>query len=89
MIFPGSLTDMQTWTGLDEAIIGRAMRCGQNDLVAYSAIKIREILLKDGMEEEEAIEWIEYNIIGAWVGAGTPIIVWDFDLDEFKENPDG
>ena len=44
---------------------------------------------KDGMEEEEAIEWIEFNIIGAWVGAGTPIIVWDFDLDEFKENPDG
>lgn len=81
---------MQSWAGLEEAIIGRAMRCGQSDLVAYSAKKIKGVLIsRDGMTEEEAEDFIQCNIIGSWVGDGTPIIVWDFDLGKFKENPDG
>jgi len=25
--------------------------------------------------EEEAIEWVDYNVVGAYVGEGTPIFV--------------
>jgi len=29
------------------------------------------------MDEEESIEWIDYNILGAWVGDDTPIILME------------
>jgi hypothetical protein len=42
--------------------------------VAYDKDKIIEILMRD-MSEEEAIEYFEYNILGAWMGAYTPCFV--------------
>jgi hypothetical protein len=36
------------------------------------------LITRDGMEYEEAEEYIEYNCIGAWVGERTPIIVVPF-----------
>ena len=40
----------------------------------YSQRKVKELLMKnDGMTDEEAHEWFEYNIQSAYVGEGTPI----------------
>lgn len=62
--------------GFDEAIIGVCRRFGQQATVAYDYNKIIEILTEDGiMNEQEAIEYFEFNIIGAWVGDGTPVFV--------------
>lgn len=66
--------------GFDDAIIGMASRIGLDPVVAYSVTKIIEILMKDGMTDEEAIEYFEFNIIGAWMGAGTPIFIRDIDI---------
>jgi hypothetical protein len=30
---------------------------------------------RDGMTEEEAIEFFEFNVVGAYVGGGTPVYV--------------
>jgi hypothetical protein len=35
--------------------------------------------MRDGMDSEEAREFIEFNIEGAYVGPGTPILVWTQD----------
>ena len=68
--------------GYDEAIIGVARRCGQPDLVAYDLEKIIEILVKrDGMSYEEAVEYFELNIEGAWMGDNTPCFI-DNNLPE-------
>jgi hypothetical protein len=48
----------------DEAIIGVAERIGMEAVVAYDTDKIIEILSRD-MTEEEAIEYFDFNIIGA------------------------
>jgi len=58
----------------DEAIIGTTERFGMSVCVAYDKDKIIEILMRD-MSEEEAIEYFEYNILGAWMGAYTPCFV--------------
>jgi hypothetical protein len=60
--------------GFDEAIIGVAERIGMEAVVAYDIDKIIEILSRD-MTEEEAIEYFDFNIIGAYVGERTPIYV--------------
>lgn len=60
--------------GFDEAILGVAERIGMEAVVAYSTPKIIEILSRD-MTEDEAVEYFEFNILGAYVGERTPIFV--------------
>jgi hypothetical protein len=35
---------------------------------------------RDGMTSEEAMEYIDYNCVGAWVGENTPIIVMPLEI---------
>jgi hypothetical protein len=70
--------------GFDEAIIGPAMVWDSTGLirhvVIYDAERIREMLMKrDGMTAEDAREYIEFNIEGAYVGPYTPVLVWPQD----------
>lgn len=59
--------------GFDEAIIGvdeERMR------LVYSISKCVEILT-DSMSEAEAIDYVDYNILGGYVGPNTPIFCRD------------
>jgi hypothetical protein len=57
--------------GFDEAIIGVEER---TCVVAYDIDKIIEILMRD-MTEDEAVEYFEFNILGAYVGEKTPVYI--------------
>lgn len=62
--------------GFDDAIIGIAERINLGPVVAYSMNKIIELLMeRDGMNYEEAIEYFNFNIQGAWLGENTPIFI--------------
>ena len=62
--------------GFEEAFIGEALRCGFSEPVAaYDYGKCLEILTKDGMTREEAVEYFEYNALGSWLGEQTPVFV--------------
>lgn len=69
--------DCMTIDGYDDCIIGVASRFGMSDCVAYDRNKIIKKLEQDGMSLEEAEEFFEYNILGAWVGETTPIFIDD------------
>ena len=71
--------------GFDEAVLGVARQFNQRH-VAYSVEKGIEILMRDGMTEEEAIEYYEFNIVGAWVGQYTPVFVEGRTADEVRES---
>lgn len=72
--------------GLDEAIIGITERCGDPMLIAYDCEKIIKIFMqRDGMTEEEAIDFLSFNVTQAYVGEGTPIFVWPKAIDEIDE----
>jgi len=59
--------------GYDEAIVG-ITRDGQ---LVYSIEKMIEICARDGeMDEMDAIEWLEYNTFGAYVGEKTPQYIY-------------
>jgi hypothetical protein len=60
----------------DAAILGVAERIGMSPIVAYDTAKILDILCeRDGMEGDEALEYFEFNIAGAYVGERTPIFI--------------
>ncbi len=60
--------------GFDDCLIGLAEGFGGNECLAYDKTKILEKLAKD-MGEQEAIEYFDYNIGGAYVGKRTPIFI--------------
>jgi hypothetical protein len=60
---------------LDKAIVGVVTRIGL-EAVCYDSNKVIELLMEhDKMTEEEAIEYMEYNMKGAWVGETTPVFL--------------
>lgn len=61
--------------GMDDAIIGYAIQWGSPALVVYDAERIVEILSKQ-MGYEEAAEFFSFNIECAYVGPGTPLILY-------------
>lgn len=62
--------------GFDEAIIGMAERINLGQVVAYDTNIIIETLMnRDGMSYEEAQEYFDFNILGAWMGEYTPIYI--------------
>ena len=66
--------DLLKADGFDDAIIGldnSSMR------LIYSKNTCIEILISDGMTEEDALEYFEYNVSSAWFGDMTPI--WCLD----------
>ena len=66
--------------GFDKAIIGQTYDMAvQEERLIYSFEKIVAILVaRDRMTSDEALEYIEFNIEGAYVGEQTPIFV-DFE----------
>ena len=57
----------------DKAIVGIISNTNVN-AVCYDKSKIINILMKhDKMTEDEALEYFDFNIIGAWVGEHTPV----------------
>ena len=58
----------------DEAIIGVSERIGDEPVVAYDTTKIVEILSRS-MTVDEAYEYFEFNILGAYVREKTPVFI--------------
>ena len=72
--------------GLDHAFVGLMMRFNVLEPIAcYDYDRVIEGYIEDGMTEEEAIEFFEFNVIGAWVGERTPCFLRRMTLDEAIE----
>lgn len=57
--------------GFDEAVIGIDV---VGERIIYSVQRVIDILIdRDGMSEQEAIDWYEYNMQSTYVGEHTPI----------------
>lgn len=74
--------------GMDYALLGATVKDGKN-VAVYSVERCVETLINDhGMEAEEAWEYFDFNILGAYVGEQTPIFVYEQweDLVEGKDD---
>lgn len=56
----------------DACVLGVGYRCGQDPVVVYDEDKVIEAL---GLPEDEAREYFEFNVAGAYVGPRTPIFL--------------
>lgn len=67
--------------GYNEAIIGivdRYSNAIKTPVLAYSISRMLDIIVnRDGMDYDDALEYLEFNVLDAWMGDGTPIYVND------------
>lgn len=69
--------DMVFWDGFDEAIIGTAERCGIGPVIAYDVNKVIQVLCDDmDLNEEDAWDWFNFNMNGAYLGEFTPMHIF-------------
>ena len=72
--------------GFEDAYMGLATQFTKPPLAVYNRNKCIEILMKDGMSEEEAEEYFQYNVEGAWVGDNTPMFLQPLNFAKELEN---
>ncbi|MDG2336854.1 MAG: hypothetical protein P8N94_02550 [Gammaproteobacteria bacterium] len=80
-------------SGLDSAFLGfvEDIVSGETRAV-YSIPLCIDSLVADGMDEEEAREYFEFNTLGAFVGPGTPLFITPTSLlvaEELLKRGDG
>ena len=70
--------------GFEDAFIGLMYRFTNAPVAAYDRAKCIQILMeRDGMGEDEAEEFFEFNVIGAYVGELTPCFISRFDGEDY------
>lgn len=71
--------------GYDECVIGICQGFGGERRIAYDVDKIIQNHMSEGMSEEEAYEFFEFNQIGAYVGETGPVFIDKMTLAEIEE----
>jgi hypothetical protein len=62
--------------GFEDALIGTVFGACRQPVACYDYDQCAQILMKrDGMEEDEAYEFLDFNTIGAYCGPGTPLFI--------------
>jgi hypothetical protein len=62
--------------GFEDAFIGVGSQFNVESIAIYDTQKCIDILMtRDGMSRDEALEYFEFNVLGAYVGPKTPIFV--------------
>ena len=62
--------------GFEDALLGTVIGACRQPVACYDHRKCVEILVtRDGMTEEDAEEYMEFNVIGAYVGEATPLFL--------------
>ena len=61
--------------GFDDALIGVGVQFSR-EIAVYDYDKCLDVLIqRDGMDVEDAIDYMEYNVVGAYVGKSTPVFI--------------
>jgi hypothetical protein len=61
--------------GFEDAYMGYIANHHHKPVAAYDLTVCVEVLMEDGMSEDEAMEYLEFNVLGAYVGEHGPLFV--------------
>jgi hypothetical protein len=59
----------------DHCLVGVVERFGMSPVLCYDYDKVIAMHVKEGMTREEAVEYFDFNTIGAWMGDRTPVFI--------------
>lgn len=68
--------DILLFDGMESAFLGVTRRMNEPLIAVYDYDLIVDAVLKMGVESyEEAVEYVDFNVIGAYMGEQTPIVI--------------
>ncbi len=70
--------------GLESALIGVAQQYNKYFAVYDRELAIKIFMDKDDMTWDDAEEWFEFNVVGAWVGENTPAFVTQCSYEDLN-----
>jgi len=73
---------MILYDGFESAQIGVGTRAGQEVMVYDYHRCVQVLIARDGMDYEEATEFMEFNVLCLYVGDQTPIFIRGNDESE-------
>lgn len=82
MISCEEMDEMIIFPDFDDCVAGYCIRFGQPLIIIYDYPKVIEKLISEGMNEEEALDWFNFNTIGTWAGETTPAFLIPKDYNE-------
>ena len=77
--------------GHDNALVGLGQRLGKDGheaFLIYDIAVVLDNLVQMGMEPDEAVEYFQFNIQGAYLGIHTPAFMSFSDAEEIRANID-
>ena len=77
---------MKVADGFEEAFVGIGMKAASEDVAVYDYDTCASVLIsRDGMSADEAYEYLDFNVVGAYVGPDTPMFLYKQSYDETME----
>ena len=81
---------MITADGFETAFVAVGFRYNGNDIAVYDYDLCIDVLIqRDKMSLQEAYEFMDYNVVGSYVGEETPLFIrtktYEEMLDEYEE----
>lgn len=77
---------MITYDGFEAAFVGTVTRNTMERVACYDVDKMIQVLVdRDGMEYDDAVEFLEFNVFCMWVGDETPVLLVPCTLDDAIE----
>ena len=81
---------MITADGFETAFVAVGFRYNGNDIAVYDYDLCIDVLIqRDEMSLQEAYEFMDYNVVGSYVGEQTPLFIrtktYEEMLDEYTE----
>ncbi len=70
--------------GFEDAFIGIGWQFN-NPFAVYDIEKCKEVLRSRGLGDDEAMEYLDFNVLGAYVGTQTPVFLDPTSLDVAQE----
>jgi hypothetical protein len=72
--------------GFDDCYLGVGESYGENPALIYDYEKIIDKLKQQGMSEEEALEYYDFNILGSYIGEKMPVFLNRIPLDDLGDS---
>ena len=82
------------WDGLDDAVVGIGLRDDLPVAIYDYDLMVGVFVQNEGWTRDDAVEWVEFNVIEAYVGPGTPLVgyvrdPWGAGDDDEDDDNDG
>jgi hypothetical protein len=72
------------WDDCDDALLGLGGQYPAAPVAVYDYDRLVDVFIAQGMDRDEAVEHIEFNIACAYIGPGTPILVRSMTREEME-----